>query len=376
LAHDVRTFRAASMRAALERVKRELGPDAVILGTRSVSAAGLGRLIGREHVEVSAAPADTPSPAPRLTLKAGRSATRRVAEPTRAQPGGPGSAQHRRGVPPRPVASADCGGLPALPERVYPYFVQLVQNEVAEELAARLLQSAARGTRAGNAADGSALREALQQCIAELIPTAGPVTLVEGETRRIAFVGPAGAGKTTTLAKVAAHLKLRLGQRVGLLSLDMHRPAANEQLRRYAGAFRVPLECAQTEAAVRDALARQPSPACVLIDTPGIGPRDGERFARLAALLRAAQPDEIHLVVPACTTALAQARIGQTFAPLGVSRLVLTHLDEAVGFGVILNATEKLRWRLSYLAAGQNVPRDLEEACSRRIAELIFPLSS
>jgi flagellar biosynthesis protein FlhF len=93
---------------------------------------------------------------------------------------------------------------------------------------------------------------------------------------------------------------------------------------------------------------------------------------RLAALLRAVRPQEVHLVLPASATTAVQQRAAQLFAPLGVSRVVLTRLDEAVGLGVVLGALGKMGWPLSYLTDGQNVPKDIEKACGRRVAEIVL----
>jgi flagellar biosynthesis GTPase FlhF len=68
-----------------------------------------------------------------------------------------------------------------------------------------------------------------------------------------------------------------------------------------------------------------------------------------------------------------QARVAKRFGRLGVSGVVLTHLDEAVGLGVILNTIEKLEWGLSYVTDGEIVPNHIEEACAERMAALIFP---
>ncbi len=327
------------MREALTRVKRELGEDAVILGTRSCSRAGIGGLIRREGVEITAAPPGAGSSPPRRAESA-----REEAKP------------------------------PTLPKHVYHYYQRLVENEVAGELALRLVRRAATLVRGDGASGAGALQDVLRHAIAKMIPVAGGINLTGDALRRVAVVGPAGGGKTTTLAKLAAHFKLRLRKRVAIVSLDMQRLGCNDQLRRYAEIIGVPMRTAQTVAGVKQVFRTLEPVDLALIDTHGVCAGDRGHFARLAAVLRAARPDEVHLVLPASMTSRVQARMAQRFGPLGVSRVVLTHLDEAVGLGVILNTIERLEWGLSYLADGESVPNNIEEACAERMAALIFPL--
>ena len=344
LSYNVRTFRARSMSDALAAVKRELGPDAVILGTRTLPA---GRLTGwarHEPLEITAAPPNLSTPAPRL----------------RAAP--------RSGSLPSPAAA---GVPPRVPEHLYPYFVQLVQQDVAEELAGRLVLEATAKLPGGIPPDDDAVRAAVRDYIARMLPPAPGVTLPPDAPWRVALVGPSGSGKSTTVAKLAALFKLRRQQPVALLSLDTQRLDAHTHLQRYANVLDVPLHTAQTIAEVKAALKHLAAPGLVLIDTPGVGLREQARFARLATLLRAAHPDEVHLVLPASLDARVQARTAREFAPLGVSRLVLTRLDDALGFGVVLNTITRLSLGVSYLATGQNVPQDIEEACGSRVAELV-----
>jgi flagellar biosynthesis protein FlhF len=359
----VRTFQAPSMREALARVKREFGDDAVILGTRSCARAGISGLLGRPGVEITAAPAGAAA-----SLRAGTEGRRQ--EGTEA----PRHEGTEEGVPIPNRQSLVAP--PSLPKHVYHYYRQLVENEVADELALRLVRRAATLARGGGAPRPGALQDVLRHAIAKMIPVAGGINLASDAPRRVAFVGPAGAGKTTTLAKLAAHFRLRMRKRVAIVSLDMQRLGGNDSMRRYAEIIGVPMRTAQTVAGVKEVFRTLEPVDLTLIDTHGVCAGDGGHFARLAAVLRAARPDEVHLVLPASMVPRIQTRMAQRFGPLGVSRVVLTHLDEAVGLGVVLNAIEKLEWGLSYLADGETVPNNIEEACAERMAGLIFPQCS
>lgn len=345
------------MPEALAMVKRELGPDAIILGTRTLTS-GLGRIVGRERVEITAAagkaaqaqakPAAVPLPETLL---------RQAARPASPPPAD-------REIPAQPQKTPS-----TVPELVYSYYVSLVRSEVEASLAERVVKMAARSA---SGQDESGVRAALRETIAAMVPAVGGIELAPGECRRVALIGPPGGGKTTTIAKLAAYFGLRARRRVALLSLDTHRPGSHDQTRRYAELIGIPSLQAQTVNGVREALGRLSESDLVLIDTPGVGWRDRARFARLAALLRAAKSHEVHLTLPASLSARVQEQAAQTFAPLGVSRLLLTRLDEAVGLGAVLNVIERLSIGVSYLAGGQRVPSDLEEAQRERLAELVL----
>lgn len=366
---QVRTFRAPTVREALAQVKKALGPDAVILGTRTISSGPLGALVGKTAVEITAAPPETPTRAPRLG-GTGPAGGRRVSVQQRAG----SSAAGKRD---RPGAGPPVIGQPnplEVPGELYPYYLKLVQNEVAAELAAELIRQAV-AVEPNAQRRPEALRRAMREAIARLVPLAGGVELPHGEMRRVALVGPPGAGKTSTAAKLAAHFKLRERRRVGVLSIDMHRMATHAELGRYAKLIGVPFETAQTVTGLRDARRRLEGVELVLIDTPGVSWRDRGRFVRLAALLRSADAHEVHLVLPASMSSEVQRRCAEQFAPLGVSRVALTRVDELIGCGAVLNAMSRLSWGLSYLCDGQTVPSHLQEACSERLAELVLPRS-
>ncbi len=339
----VQTFRARSPREALTLVKRSLGADAVILGTRTVAPEGVQAWMKRPWTEITAAAADLPSPAPRLTRPASSPSERST---TRAE---------------------DVNSI--VPRELYPHFVKLVEQEVATDVAAAIVRRAACG---GAEVDDSVLRAAVRDYLREMMPEDNSVDNAGPGSRCIAFVGPSGVGKTSAIAKLAVRYKLNEGRSVRLISLDMYRPGAHEQLQRYAEIIGVPFLGVQTQVEARQCRQLTEDDEVVLVDTPGVGLQEQQLFARVAVLLRAVRPDRTYLVLPASYSATVLKTSARGFEPLQPDGLVLTHLDDVVGLGVILNAVEQIRMRVAYLSTGQRVNADLEEACESRIAELIL----
>lgn len=345
------------MPEALARVKQELGPEAVILGTRTLPAGTIRGLVGKTAVEITAALPTGESPAPRVTRKVNTTVPAAVAPPIPASV-------------PRIAPSPPAANTPAISDQLLPYYTRLVQSEFGEQLAAKLVQNAAM---LGGAGDPRRTREIIGKLIASMIPVAGGIELVGGRRRSVALIGPPGAGKTTTLAKLAAQFRLRMRKRVAIVSLDMHRLANHEQIRRYGELIGVPVFVANTPTKVRDVFRTLPDVDLVLIDSHGVSPRERGRFARLAAMLRAAKPDETHLVLPASMAPAVQAQICDAAAALNVSKVMLTRMDEVLGLGVVLSAVQKIKWGISYVTDGQNVPSNVEIACGTRFAERILP---
>ena len=263
--------------------------------------------------------------------------------------------------------------VPEVPEALFDTYQRLVQNEVAEQVAHRLITQVRNELTAEHLQDPRAVRSKLAVLLEAMLPTAGPIRCAEaGRPRMIAFIGPTGVGKTTTIAKLAANFCLRERRKVGLITIDTYRIAAVEQLKTYAQIIDVPLEVAAVPEQFREAADRLADREIILIDTAGRSQRDDAKMKELKGFFRAVRPHELHLVLSSTCGPTVVGETIERFRDFGIDRLILTKLDEAIGFGVILSCLEKAEAELSYVTMGQDVPDDIEVGESKALAELIL----
>jgi flagellar biosynthesis protein FlhF len=182
----------------------------------------------------------------------------------------------------------------------------------------------------------------------------------------VALVGPTGAGKTTTIAKLLNHPDVFGGSVAGLLCLDTYRVGAVEQSRLYAELSGVPLEVVHETDRIPAALRRLRDCEVVLVDTPGRGPRARQDADETRTRLRALAPAEVHLTLPAGLQAGVARRVVEDYRSFGVTHLLATKLDEAPGdrtlFELAVAAGLPMRW----VTDGQEVPADLHGAPATR----------
>ncbi len=150
----------------------------------------------------------------------------------------------------------------------------------------------------------------------------------------MAVVGPTGAGKTTTIAKLAARWCMRHGsQDLALVSTDGYRIGARDQLMTYARILGAPMHAANGGRDLSRVLERLKSKKLVLIDTAGMGPRDIRLPEQLAALQLGAARARVLLALPAQSEGHALDEIVRAFAPVTPVACILTdagglHLDQ------------------------------------------------
>jgi flagellar biosynthesis protein FlhF len=261
-----------------------------------------------------------------------------------------------------------------VPAELFETYTRLLQQHVADELAHDLLGKVQQDLTGEQLREGTLVQQRLTDCLASMIPEAGPIRLDGplGRAKVVALVGPTGVGKTTTVAKLAAHFKLRERKNVGLITIDTYRIAAVDQLKAYARIIDVPLQVVLSPEELQQAVEEMRWMDLILIDTAGRSHNDEIRLNELRTFLSSIKPDEVHLVLSSTATAGNLQLAVERFGELGASRLILTKLDEAVGFGVLLEAVRKVNQRLSYVTMGQDVPDDIGVGSATELARLIL----
>ncbi|MDX2191755.1 MAG: hypothetical protein NW201_00280 [Gemmatimonadales bacterium] len=181
----------------------------------------------------------------------------------------------------------------------------------------------------------------------------------------LAIVGPTGAGKTTTVAKLAGHARIFGGRAIGLLSLDTFRVGALDQLAQYAELFARPMAVAYEPADLPRALAELKGCDVILVDCPGRGPKMQRDAELVRVMLQALQPQETHLAIPVGLRADLVARTIAAHRPLGVTHLLATKVDEAPQDWSVFDAAVEANLPMRWLADGQRVPHDVRAAEGR-----------
>jgi flagellar biosynthesis protein FlhF len=413
---DIKTYRAKTMRDALELVRRELGPSAAVLHTREVNSGPLRRLVfGRKYEVAASSAVNVPSRLPEGLAEIARREARGTSDEGRGarseerslglSVGGNADLDRNRfGVAAdansfddyraryrddfRRQVSGQLDELHAMveklceraatapahdmPEALFHVFTSLIEAEVDEGIARSWIDRLRdEGATRSSDDEATAMHRVADYLEAE-ISVSGPITTDPNKCRVVALVGPTGVGKTTTIAKLAANYRLREKRRVGLITVDTYRVAAVEQLRTYADIIDLPMEVVATPREMREAVARMSHLDLVLMDTAGRSPRDEVKIQELKSMLGEAEPDEVHLVLSSTAGAKSLISTAERFADVGTTALLLTKLDEAQSLGHLVSLVRSVRLPVSYLTDGQNVPDDIRVAEAGEMAGMLL----
>jgi flagellar biosynthesis protein FlhF len=185
----------------------------------------------------------------------------------------------------------------------------------------------------------------------------------------IALVGPTGAGKTTTAAKLAARFAARHRTRdVALVTTDCERPGAHEQLQAYGRKLGITVCEARGIGGLQLALEQLADYPLVLVDTTGYAPSDRALFNQIL-WLRSTRKVRSLLVLPANGNPQDMGEVIRRYRPAAPEGLVLTKLDETGYLGSALSVSARAGVPIAYTTNGQRIDSDIDAGDAQRIAQ-------
>ncbi|HEY4175564.1 MAG TPA: flagellar biosynthesis protein FlhF [Kofleriaceae bacterium] len=365
-------FEGATMRDAIAKVKAELGDQAVIISSRQVRKGLLGHAVeisaaiddGDESVatEESSKPlANTPAFAQKQAYNTPAFAQQKDNKEVEEQMASLRTelrslrAMVRSSNQPTNNTKLE-SEIAALRQLVE----QMAVNAAAAPLPTKNIAKIASAETISAAVQGLAKRR-------EIIPEE-PVLVAPSTARVVMLVGPTGAGKTTTIAKLAAHAALVEGRRVRIITLDTFRIGGVDQIRTYADLIGVDLAVCERAGDLANAIDDEDD--LTLVDTAGRSPKDVASVIELAAATASIAGLETHLVIPASSTTAIIDELVTRYTALAPQRLLFTKCDEHDAIPELLAAPKRTRLPITWVTTGQQVPEDLEQPTARRVGEL------
>lgn len=368
----IKKYQAPSMPEAMKKVRSELGPQAVILQSKTVYTGGLFGLFKKKNIEVVAAV----DPAATIPLKQSETKTAPVfpIQPVPQAVTIPDDFKREMAEMKNMIKKLKNPASQEFfyPDAIKPIIEKLEQQGVSSELqqitAKHLLEKWS--IEKVEKVEEKTVKSWAVEFLANYLPQAPSI---EKAVRNVYLLGPTGVGKTTTLAKLASKKVLEEEKNIAFLTADTYRIAAIEQLKTYAGLLQAPLKAAYSQQDFKDALLEFSQADIVFVDTAGRNYRE-KKFVEDLQQLMASRPKQsvYFLVLSVAAKEEDLQEIINNFASLQIDGFIFTKLDETRTKGTIVNLMHTNQIGTAFVTNGQNVPDDIIKTTNNMIVQSLF----
>jgi len=423
---------ADSMPLALKKVRQELGENAIIINTRTIKTGGMFGLFSKQKFEVTAYSVEE-GPKPQISQfkvepeekiintpsPQEKSAASKQEEADSPDPTGSGfhkqpqklysyysqpSSQKEQPAPvpvsaPVPAQVAAPTAEPdnplleelqhlqkmmmtfmmsdkqksELPPGVNKWVDRLKDQGVDDEVIFHIVNQFFKKEKSPTDMDNNAIKQEIAAIIEEIITSrTDEVSRVNDRTSVINMIGPTGVGKTTTIAKLATEQILKQKRRVAMITADVYRIAAVEQLKTYAGILNVPIEVVRSKEELESVLEKLRHYDIIYMDTTGRNYKDSENREAINEFLNLPLESENYLVLSLTTKFDDLKILLDEFLESPVQKLILTKMDETASYGSILNIAYKYPYQIAYITNGQSVPEDITTINAASLASYLL----
>lgn len=371
----VKKYMASSMPEAMNKIRKELGHDAVILNSRVVHTGGVFGLFRKKSIEVIAAIDSQPI----SQKKKYPTEVQQVPSPSPVSASSPNPSEDivqeinelKKMLAQLNIMNHSVNT--QLPSKVERVVQRLKDQEVSGLLIDQLVPSLLEFYYLNKEqATEKKLVHWTKAWLLEKLSAVEPFQGISFEKKYINVVGPTGVGKTTTLAKMAAQCVLKHQKKVAFITTDTYRISAIDQLKTYANILNVPIEVCYNKEDVEKAKDTFAHFDIILIDTAGRNYRQRQYVDDLIEMFSFNEEMQTHLVLSLTGKMKDMEDVCDQFSSVPFDSFIFTKMDETSTYGSMLNMIGKYGKSVSYITNGQNVPDDLKEVSPEHIVNLMF----
>lgn len=252
-----------------------------------------------------------------------------------------------------------------------PMYEKLTAEGFEEKIIAEVLKNAENQLK-----ENVAKKSLVEAWVAKWIFTSTEIVKDPFQGKYHFFVGPRGAGKTSTLVKMASHLVIKEKKRIAIVTTDTNKVGATEQLRIYSQILNVPFAVWNQGQDLNTILAHMQNVDFVLFDTEGRSLLKMEEIDSLKAMIPAnLGAVRVHLVLSAMLKDEELYSTARRFKSMNYNDVVFTNIDQLRRHGMLANFQQHVRSPYFAFSMGPMIPEDFEWASKERVLDLIFKIS-
>ena len=264
---------------------------------------------------------------------------------------------------------------PDLPENLLLLYQQMKFSGLEEKFARRIVLEAQRNMTEDDVENFAYVKIFIARMLMKIIKITKGLEGLKSQQKIVALLGPTGVGKTTTVAKIASEQMTKYRRKVALISVDTNHSTATKQIRSFAKIIKAPISVVKDKSEMNKAISGFEDYESIIIDTDGCSQRNEKQLLDMREFFDERGRIHNYLVLSATSKDSDLNEVTRKFGSMPIDSIIFTKLDESATYGSLFNHAIRFKKPFSYLSVGQKIPEDIEVASKERLVDLLLYIS-